>query len=74
MLLTVLGIVQLVLSVLLIVVVLVQQKGAGLGAGFGSGGGGIQSSRRGVDKTLHTITIVTSLLFFAISIAIIILG
>lgn len=64
--------VQIVLGILLILVILLQQKGAGLGAAFG-GGGGIQSTRRGSDLVLHRATIAIAILFFAISLALVIL-
>ena len=70
---TILTYLQLILSILLIVVVLLQQQGAGLGAGFGGGAGGVQTSRRGPEKTLYKATIVISILFFAASIALVIL-
>lgn len=59
--------IQLILAIILMVVVLLQQKGAGLGAAFG-GSGNVYSTRRGVDKILHYITIGGSVLFFLVSI------
>ncbi len=47
---------------LLVLFILIQARGASLGAGFG-GGGEIHVSRRGVDKTVHQITIVLALVF-----------
>lgn len=49
-------------AVLLIIIVLLQTRGASLGAGFGSSGE-IHTARRGVDKTLHQITIVLAVVF-----------
>ena len=72
-LITILTYLQLGLSIALIVVVLLQQQGAGLGAGFGGGGGGVQTTRRGPEKLLYQATIVISILFFAASIALVIL-
>ena len=69
---TILTILQMILGVLLIIAVLLQQKGAGLGAAFG-GGGGIQSTRRGSDLFLFRVTIILSVFFFAIAIALVIL-
>ncbi len=63
---TILNIIQLVLAVILIVVVLLQQKGTGLSGVFG-GSGNIYSTKRGVDKILHYVTIVTTAIFFIIS-------
>ena len=48
--------------VLLTVLVLMQTRGASLGAGMG-GGGEVNTVRRGSDKTIHQITIVTAIVF-----------
>jgi preprotein translocase subunit SecG len=69
----ILTIIQLILSILLIIVVLLQQQGAGLGAGFGGGGGGVQTTRRGPEKMLFNVTIVTSIFLFGISLVIVII-
>lgn len=47
---------------LLTLLILIQTRGASLGAGLG-GGGEVNTVRRGSDKTLHQITIVTVLVF-----------
>lgn len=47
---------------LMILLILIQVRGASLGAGFGSSGE-IHTSRRGVDKTLHQITIILAVVF-----------
>lgn len=47
---------------LLTLLILVQTRGASLGAGLG-GGGEVNTVRRGSDKTLHQITIITALVF-----------
>jgi len=59
---------QLALAVVLILVILLQQKGSGLGAAFG-GGSDVFTTRRGIDKVLYQITIVTSILFFGVALA-----
>ena len=41
------------------VLILVQTRGASLGAGLG-GGGEVNTVRRGSDRTLHQITIITA--------------
>ncbi|PIZ94649.1 MAG: preprotein translocase subunit SecG [Candidatus Magasanikbacteria bacterium CG_4_10_14_0_2_um_filter_37_12] len=69
----ILTIMEMVLGVLLIVSVLLQQKGAGLGAAFGGSGGGVQSTRRGSDLFLYRITILASLLFFGIALALVVI-
>ncbi len=50
-------------SMLLVtVLILLQTRGASLGAGLG-GGGEVNTVRRGSDKTIHQITIVTAMVF-----------
>ncbi|HIA91937.1 TPA: preprotein translocase subunit SecG [Candidatus Saccharibacteria bacterium] len=49
-------------GVLMTVFILVQGRGASLGAGFG-GSNEIHTERRGVDKTIHQITIVLAVAF-----------
>ena len=49
-------------GVLMIVFILIQSRGASLGAGFG-GSGEIHTERRGVDKTIHQITILLAVIF-----------
>ena len=46
----------------LTILILVQTRGASLGAGLG-GGGEVNTVRRGTDKTIHQITIVTAIVF-----------
>lgn len=64
----ILNIAQIIVSVLLVVVVLMQQRGTGLSATFG-GEGNIYRTKRGIEKILFIMTIVLSILFFAIAIA-----
>ena len=47
---------------LMVLLILVQTRGASLGAGLG-GGGEVNTVRRGTDKTIFQITIVTALVF-----------
>lgn len=49
-------------TALMILLILVQTRGASLGAGLG-GAGEINSTRRGTDKTIFQLTIVTALVF-----------
>ena len=52
-------------SVLLMTfLILIQTRGASLGAGLGSSGE-INTERRGSDKTIYQLTIVTALIFAA---------
>lgn len=61
-------------SVLLMtLLILVQTRGASLGAGLG-GGGEVNTVRRGTDKTIFQITIITAIVFAASLILGIIIG
>ena len=51
-------------TVLLTILILVQTRGASLGAGLGSSGD-INITRRGTDKTIFQLTIITALVFAA---------
>lgn len=46
----------------MILFILIQARGASLGAGFG-GSSELHTERRGVDKTMHQITIVFAVIF-----------
>ena len=48
--------------VLMTILILLQTRGASLGAVFG-GSGELFTARRGVDKTMHQITIILAILF-----------
>jgi len=63
---TILNILEIILGILLITAILLQSQGGGLGAAFG-GSGGIQTTKRGIEKTLYRATIVLAILFFGIS-------
>ncbi len=47
---------------LLTLLILVQTRGASLGAGLG-GGGEVNIERRGTDKTIYQLTIITAFVF-----------
>lgn len=47
---------------LMVLLILVQTRGASLGAGLG-GGGEVNTVRRGTDKTIFQLTIITGLVF-----------
>lgn len=49
---------------LMTLLILVQTRGASLGAGLG-GGGEVNTVRRGTDKTIFQLTIVTAIVFAA---------
>jgi preprotein translocase subunit SecG len=63
---TYLNIALIIISVLLIVSVIMQSKGAGLGGLTGADSGSVFTARRGVERTLHRLTIVLSVLFFVL--------
>ncbi len=47
---------------LMTLLILIQTRGASLGAGLG-GGGEVNTERRGTDKTIFQITIITAIVF-----------
>ena len=70
---TYLNIALMIISVLLILSVIIQSKGAGLGGLTGADTGSIFTARRGVERTLFWITIVLSVIFFALVITLLII-
>ena len=61
-------------SVGLVISVILQSKGAGLGGVTGSDASSVFTARRGIERVLFWVTIVLSVIFFALAIAIVILG
>jgi len=57
---------QIAIAVLLTVVILLQNRGTGLSGVFG-GSGAVYRTKRGIEKTLFTLTIILSILFLGIS-------
>lgn len=57
-------IITIVSAVLMTILILLQTRGASLGAGFG-GSGELFTARRGVDKTMHQVTIILAVMFVA---------
>ncbi|HUC90105.1 MAG TPA: preprotein translocase subunit SecG [Patescibacteria group bacterium] len=49
-------------TLLMTLLVLVQTRGASLGAGIGSSGE-VNTERRGTDKTIYQLTIITAIVF-----------
>ena len=49
-------------ALLLVLLILVQTRGASIGAGLG-GSGEVNTTRRGTEKSIFQITIVTTLIF-----------
>jgi len=67
-----LQIAQIIIAVLLMLAILLQNRGVGLSGVFG-GGGNIYRTKRGVEKKLFILTIILSVLFLSISLAVILL-
>ncbi len=61
-----LDIAQIVVSLALMVSVVLQSKGGGLGGLTGADTGGVFTARRGIENTLFRVTIVLSVIFFAL--------
>lgn len=61
-----LDIALIIISVGLILSVILQSKGAGLGGLTGADTGGVFTARRGIERVLFRITIVLSVVFFAL--------
>jgi preprotein translocase subunit SecG len=71
---TYLNIALIIISVLLILSVILQSKGAGLGGLTGADTGSIFTARRGVERTLFWITIILSVIFFALVITLLLVA
>ena len=69
-----LNIALIITSVTLIISVILQSKGAGLGGLTGADTGGVYSARRGIERTLFWVTIVLSVIFFALAITSVLIG
>ena len=67
MLLTALGVTQIVLAIALILVILMQVKGGGLGGIFGQADT-VYRTKRGLERRLFQLTVVLVVLFIAIAI------
>lgn len=61
---TIWNIITIVSAIILTILVLIQVRGAGLGAGLGgSGSSEMNTVRRGSDKTIYQLTIITAITF-----------
>jgi preprotein translocase subunit SecG len=62
-----LSVIEIILAIVLTILVLMQTKGSDLGGFLGGSGdsGGSFRTRRGVEATMHRLTILVSVLFFA---------
>lgn len=64
---------QIVIALLLIGAILMQNRGGGLSGMFGgSGGDNVYMAKRGLEKKLFTLTIILSVMFFAVSLYVVI--
>ena len=63
-----------IIAVLLIASVILQSKGAGLGGLTGADAGSVFTARRGIERTLFWITIILSVIFFALVLTLLILS
>lgn len=61
-------------SIALVVSIILQSKGAGLGGLSGADTGGVFTARRGIEKTLFRVTIVFSVVFFALALTLLVLA
>ena len=61
-----LNIVQIIISIALIALAVMQSKGSGLGRMFG-GDSSIYRTRRGIEKTMFSVTVVLAVVFFLTS-------
>ena len=71
---TYLNIALIIISVLLILSVILQSKGAGLGGLSGADAGSVFTARRGIERTLFWVTIVLSVVFFALVITLLLIA
>lgn len=62
-----------IVSILMIIAILLQQRGSDVGGLFGGGGGEVYRTKRGLEKTLFTLTIILSILFLGLALAAVIL-
>lgn len=69
----ILNYVQIVTTILLIIFILLQNRGSGLGSAFG-GEGNIYMTKRGAEKTIFILTIITAIVFLGIGVIRIVLG
>jgi len=70
---SVMMIASIIVAITLIAVVLIQGANSGLGSAFG-GDSGIYRTRRGVEKTLFTMTIGLAVLFLIMSLVTVAIG
>ncbi|MDO8668650.1 MAG: preprotein translocase subunit SecG [bacterium] len=67
-----LQIAQIIIAVSLMLAILLQNRGVGLSGIFG-GSGNVYRTKRGIEKKLFILTIILGVLFFSISLAVMLL-
>ena len=63
----IISIIQIIIAALLITFIMLQQRGTALGSSFGGEGGGFYSTRRGLQKKILWLTIVSAFLFIGLA-------
>ena len=64
---------QIILSIILVASIILQQTGAGVGGAMGGSDDSIHYTRRGAEKALFYVSIITAILFACSAIATVIL-
>jgi len=62
------SIIQIIIAILLITFIMLQQRGTALGSSFGGESGGFYSARRGLQKKILSLTIVSGVLFISLAV------
>jgi protein translocase SecG subunit len=65
--------IQIVVSIILVVSILLQQSGSELGGAFGGSSGSFHHTRRGFEKFLFYLSIISGILFIASALLMIVL-
>ena len=63
----IISIIQIIVAVLLIAFIMLQQRGTALGSSFGGESGGFYSTRRGLQKKILWLTIISGALFIGLA-------
>jgi preprotein translocase subunit SecG len=64
---TAVSIAQIILGVVLIVMIMLEVRGSSMGGFLGGGDSPVYRTRRGFERTLFNMTIIVTILFFAVS-------
>lgn len=63
----IISIIQIIIAAILITSIMLQQRGTALGSSFGGEGGGFYSTRRGLQKKILWLTIISGALFIGLA-------